>query len=98
MTTNNITTINLVQAMCLRPRMYTKNGTVAEVCELLMDVNSPQPIGGSRNNASALATVAWLRANTSGDRHVAAELLAECGTDENALAKICEFASTLPPD
>ena len=98
MTTYDITRLNLVQRMCLRPRMYTTNGTVADICALLMDDDAPQPIGGSRNSASVLATVEWLRANSSDDGDIAAELLATYGTDANAIAAICKFASTLSPE
>ncbi len=98
MTTDEIHRINLVQAICLRPRMYTENGTLAEVYDLLTDDDARQPIAGNRANASVVATVQWLRENATDPTRVVDELLQLHGTNDAALKTICEFASTLPPE
>jgi hypothetical protein len=78
--------------------MYTHNGTLAEVYDLLTDDDAPQPIAGDRANASVVATVQWLRENASDPTRVVDEMLELYGTDDVALKAICEFASTLPPE
>lgn len=98
MTTRDNQRINLVQAICLRPRMYTQNGSLAEVYDLLTDDNAPQPLGGNRANASVVATVRWLRGNASHPTRIVDEMIELHGTDDAALKAICQFASTLPPE
>lgn len=98
MTTDGIHRINLVQAICLRPRMYTENGTLTEVYDLLTGADARQPIAGNRANASIVATVQWLRENATDPTRVDDELLQLRGTNDAALTTICEFASTLPPE
>ncbi len=98
MATDDIQRINLVQAICARPRMYTQNGTLAEVYDLLTDGSSPQPIAGSRAKASVVATVRWLRENADDPARIVDEMLEMHGTDENALKAMYQFAATLPPE
>ncbi|MFN5706711.1 MAG: hypothetical protein ACK6DS_09430 [Planctomycetota bacterium] len=98
MSTDDIQRINLVQAICLRPRMYTQNGTLAEVYELLTDDSARQPIAGNRTKPSVTATLQWLRENASDPARIVEEMLELHGTDESALRAICEFAATLSPE
>jgi len=98
MTSDEFDRINLVQAICLRPRMYTRNGTLAEVYALLTDDDAPQPIAGNRANASVVATVRWLRRNASDPARIVDEMIELHGTDDAAIKAICQFASTLPPE
>ncbi len=37
--TNEITVLNLVQGICHRPKMYTRNGTAEEVLLVLMGIH-----------------------------------------------------------
>lgn len=78
--------------------MYTQGGTVNEVCRLLMADDSPQPIGGTRNNASVVATVEWLKTTFVCTDDIATELLRVYGSDDAALRAICDFASGLQPE
>jgi hypothetical protein len=98
MTTPDIHRINLVQAICLRPRMNTRNGTLAEVYDLLTDENGPQPIGGNRAKPSVMATVQWLRDRANDPARIVDEMLQQYGTDDGALSAICQYAATLPSD
>ena len=87
---------NFVQIASSRPKVYTENGTLAEVYALLIgfDTATKQQIG-IRDNSAAL-TLQWLWDNADNPRTVVAELLAKYGSDEAALRAIYDYASTIP--
>ena len=76
--------------------MYTQHGTLADVYTLLTDDDSPQPIAGSRDDESVRLTIQWMRENSRDPNDLVAEWLDRYGTDEQVLAAIAQFASTLP--
>lgn len=90
---------NFVQVACSRPKMYTANGTLAEVYALLVgyDVSSRTHRPKSNVDQSASLVLGWLRDRASDPRNVVAELLAEYSSDDTALQVIYNYASTLPP-
>ena len=98
MTVEDIHPINLVQAICLRPRMYTDNGTLAEIYSLLSDDSGRQPIAGSRNDESVTATIQWLHSMVNSPDRLVEELIEKYGSDEEVLKAMYQFAETLPPN
>ena len=96
MDANDIQHVNLVQSIWMRPLMYTQNGTLAEVYDLLANDDSPQPIYGNRDDPSVCATLEWLRAKVHDPNNVVDELLTQYRTDAEALDAMCRYASDLP--
>lgn len=78
--------------------MHTEKGRLADVYDLLIDVDACQFIAGRCANASVVATVQGLRVNTFDPTRVVDELLQLFGTNDAAPRAIYEFASKLPPE
>lgn len=96
-TEDDIKIVNFVQSACLRPNMYTENGTLAEIYSLLIGFQ----IGSARcthaDRIVVCETLEWMWSTVTDRRQTVSEFLTRYGTDPAALAAIEEFASKYDP-
>lgn len=94
MSEGELARINMVQSICMRPRMYTLNGPLQEVYDLLSG-NAGPPIGGTLESRSVVCALEWIHLETSGSRDVVASMLERFGNEDAALNAIADFAAGL---
>lgn len=96
---------NFAQFVCRRPGMYTNNSTLGELLAVLVGFEAGNCNARTEHrDKSAKDVMRWLLSEfgeggsgSDNGLHIVANLLRKYDTDENAIAAIRVFASSLPP-